>query len=214
LLQFRAYVAEHAAERRKKPREDLLSALVEAEIDGRPLTDDQVVNFAFPLLIAGHLNTTLLLGNTVLCLDEFPGVQDRVRADRSSLPAVIEESMRFLTPFAALMRATTREVELAGETIPADQILLTWLGAANRDPRVFADPDTFDPDRGSGVHLAFGRGIHYCLGALLARVEGRVVLNILLDRYRSLRTIPDEPAEFLAAALLTGVRKLPLSVDR
>ncbi|MEH1123483.1 cytochrome P450 [Micromonospora sp. CPCC 206061] len=214
MLQFRAYIAEHAAERRKKPREDLLTTLVVAEIDGKPLTDDQVVNFAFPLLIAGHLNTTMLLGNTVLCLDAFPEVQDRVRADRSIIPAVIEESMRFLTPFAALSRATTREVELGGEKIPADQMLMVWLATANRDPRVFPNPDTFDPSRGSSAHVAFGWGIHFCLGALLGRVEGRVVLNILLDRYPSLRTIPDEPPEFLAAALLTGLRKLPLRLSR
>jgi cytochrome P450 len=205
LLQFRAYVAEHAAERRKKPREDLLTKLVEA-----PLSDDQAVNFASALLIAGHLNTFMMLGNTVLCLDEFPDVQDRVRADRSIIPAVIEESMRFLTPFAALSRATTREVELGGEKLPADAMLLVWVAAANRDPRVFANPETFDPGRDSTTHLAFGRGIHFCLGAMLARVEGRIVLNILLDRYPALRTIPEEPPEFLSAALLTGLRKLPL----
>jgi cytochrome P450 len=207
LLQFRAYVAEHAAERRRKPREDLLTELVES-----PLTDDQAVNFASALLIAGHLNTFMMLGNTVLCLDEFRDVQDRIRADRSVIPAVIEESMRFLTPFAALSRATTREVELGGETIPADQMLLVWVAAANRDPRVFTNPDTFDLGRNSSAHLSLGRGIHFCLGAMLARVEGEVVLNILLDRYRSLRTIPDEPPEFLPAVLLTGLRKLPLSL--
>ncbi len=197
----------------RSPRNDLLTTLVEAKIDGEHLTDDQVVNFAFPLLIAGHLNTTMLLGNTVLCLDEFLGVQDRVRADRSLIPAVIEESMRFLTPFAAMSRATTREVELGGETIPADQMVMVWIATANRDPRAFTNPDTFDLARDSSAHVAFGWGIHLCLGALLGRVEGRVVLNLLLDRYPVLRTIPDEPPEFLAAALLTGVRKLPLSLS-
>jgi cytochrome P450 len=208
LVQFRAYVAEHAAERRKRPRADLLTALVES-----PLTDDQTVNFASALLIAGHLNTFMMLGNTVLCLDAYPEVQARARADRSVIPAVIEESMRFLTPFAALSRATTREVELGGEKIPADAMLLVWVGAANRDPRVFNDPDTFDPSRNSAAHLALGRGIHFCLGALLARVEGSIVLNILFDRYPSLRTIPSEPPEFLPAALLTGLRKLPVSLS-
>ncbi len=208
LLQFQAYVAEHAAERRKRPREDLLTALVES-----PLTDDQAVNFASALLIAGHLNTFMMLGNTVLCLDAYPDVQDQARADRSVIPAVIEESMRFLTPFAALSRATTREVKLGGEEIPADAMLTVWVGAANRDPRVFANPDTFDPGRNSSAHLALGRGIHFCLGAMLARVEGKIVLNILFDRYSSLRTIPDEPPEFLRAALLTGLRKLPLRLS-
>ncbi|MEV6495560.1 cytochrome P450, partial [Actinoplanes sp. NPDC051633] len=167
LLRFKAYVAEHAAERRRRPREDLLTEIVAA-----PLTDDQVVNFTVGLLIAGHLNTFMMIGNTVLCLDEFPDLQKQVRADRSLVPAVIEESMRFLTPSASLSRVTTREVELGGETIPADQMLLIWLGAANRDPRAFADPDTFDPGRNAGAHLALGRGIHFCLGAMLARVEG------------------------------------------
>ncbi len=208
LLQFQAYVAEHAAERRKRPREDLLTALVES-----PLTDDQAVNFASALLIAGHLNTFMMLGNTVLCLDAYPDVQDQARADRSVIPAVIEESMRFLTPSAALSRATTREVKLGGEEIPADAMLTVWVGAANRDPRVFANPDTFDPGRNSSAHLALGRGIHFCLGAMLARVEGKIVLNILFDRYSSLRTIPDEPPEFLRAALLTGLRKLPLRLS-
>ncbi|HEX6402512.1 MAG TPA: cytochrome P450 [Pseudonocardiaceae bacterium] len=207
LLQFRAYVAEHAAERRENPREDLLTALVES-----PLTNDQVVNFASALLIAGHLNTFMMLSNTVFCLDQFPDWQDRVRADRSIIPAVIEESMRFLTPFAALSRATTCEVKLGGEKIPADQMLLVWVAAANRDPRVFANPDTFDPGRDHSAHMALGWGIHFCLGAFLARLEGRVVLNILLDRYPQLRTIPDDPPVFLPAALLTGFRKLPLSL--
>jgi cytochrome P450 len=208
LLQFRAYVAEHAAERRRRPRRDLLTELVESS-----LTDDQAVNFASALLIAGHLNTFMMLGNAVLCLDEFRDVQDRVRSDRSTIPAVIEESMRFLTPFAALSRATTCAVELGGETIPADEMILVWVAAANRDPRVFANPDTFDIDRSSSSHLSLGRGIHFCLGAMLARIEGEIVLNILLDRYQSFRTIPHEPPEFLSAVLMTGLRKLPLSLN-
>ncbi|MER7498782.1 cytochrome P450 [Nonomuraea pusilla] len=204
------YLAGHAAERRRRPRADLLTRLVEAEVDGERLPDDQVVNFAIVLLLAGHVTTTMLLGNTVLCLDAFPELQDRVRADRASVPAVIEESLRFLTPFAALSRATTREVELGGVTIPADRLLMVWLGAANRDPRQFADPDVFDPGRDPNPHLAFGRGIHFCLGAPLARLEGRVALNILLDRFDRLRTDPDDPVEFIPAPTMTGVRRLPL----
>ncbi|SEM45825.1 cytochrome P450 [Nonomuraea pusilla] len=204
------YLAAHAAERRRQPRADLLTRLVEAEVDGERLPDDQVVNFAIVLLLAGHVTTTMLLGNTVLCLDAFPEVQDRVRADRASVPAVIEESLRFLTPFAALSRSTTREVELGGVTVPADRLLMIWLGAANRDPRQFPDPDVFDPGRDPNPHLAFGRGIHFCLGAPLARLEGRVALNILLDRSDRLRTDPDDPVEFMPTPTMTGVRRLPL----
>ncbi|KAB8196798.1 cytochrome P450 [Nonomuraea phyllanthi] len=205
-----SYLAAHAAERRRQPRADLLTRLVEAEVDGEKLPDDQVVNFAIVLLLAGHITTTMLLGNTVLCLDAFPEEQARVRADRSTVPAVIEESLRFLTPFAALGRATTREVELGGVTIPADQLLMIWLGAANRDPRQFRDPEVFDPRRDPNPHLGFGRGIHFCLGAPLARLEGRVALDILLDRFDTLRTDPDDPVVLMPAPTMTGVRRLAL----
>jgi cytochrome P450 len=204
------YLAAHAAERKRQPRADLLTRLVEAEVDGERLPDDQVVNFAIILLLAGHITTTMLLGNTVLCLDAFPEQQDRVRADRASIPAVIEESLRYLTPFAALGRSTTREAELGGVTIPADRMLMIWLGSANRDPRQFPDPDVFDPGRDPNPHLGFGRGIHFCLGAPLARLEGRVALNILLDRFDVLRTDPEDPVEFMPAPAMTGVRRLPL----
>ena len=204
------YLAGHAAERRRQPRADLLSRLVEAEVDGEHLPDDQVVNFAIVLLLAGHITTTMLLGNTVLCLDAFPAQQDRVRADRASIPAVIEESLRLLTPFAVLGRATMREVELGGVTIPADQIVMCWLATANRDPRQFSDPEVFDPDRDPNPHLAFGRGIHFCLGAPLARLEGRIALNILLDRFDPLRTDPADPVQFIPTPTLSGVRRLPL----
>ncbi|WP_157251544.1 cytochrome P450 [Nonomuraea typhae] len=209
-MEMSDYLAAHAAERRRQPRADLLTRLVEAEVDGDHLPDDQVVNFAIILLLAGHITTTMLLGNTVLCLDAFPEQQDKVRADRSSIPAVIEESLRYLTPFAAIGRSTTRETELGGVTIPADQLLMLWLGAANRDPREFADPFTFDPGRDPNPHLGFGRGIHFCLGAPLARLEGRVALNILLDRYDRLQTDPDDPVQLLPTPTMTGVLRLPL----
>ncbi len=204
------YLAAHATERKRQPRTDLLTRLVEAEVDGERLPGDQVVNFAIVLLLAGHITTTMLLGNTVLCLDAYPEQQDRARADRASIPAVIEESLRLFTPFALLGRATTREAELGGVTIPADQMVMVWLGSANRDPRQFPDPVAFDPGRAPNPHLAFGHGIHFCLGAPLARLEGRVALNILLDRFDPLRTDPDDPVEFMPAPTMTGIRRLPL----
>ncbi|WP_416309469.1 cytochrome P450 [Saccharopolyspora sp. NFXS83] len=204
------YLGEHAAERRRHPREDLLSKLVEAEVDGEKLTHDEVVNFANVLLIAGHITTTMLLGNTVLCLDAHPEHQARARADRSTLPGVIEESLRFLSPFAAVGRITTTEVELGGRRVPADQLVLTWVAAANRDPRRFPDPNVFDPTRDPNPHLGFGRGIHFCLGAPLARLEGKVALNLLLDRFPKLATDPADPPDFQPNPNMTGVRKLPL----
>ncbi|MEA5366157.1 cytochrome P450 [Amycolatopsis sp., V23-08] len=205
------YLGGHVDERRKQPREDLLTKLVEAELDGEKLTRNEVVNFANVLLLAGHITTTMLLGNAVLCLDTHPEWDERARADRSLVPPVIEESLRYLSPFAAVARTTNREVELGGTTIPADQMLMVWVAAANRDERVFPDPDTFDASRDPNPHLALGRGIHFCIGAPLARLEGRVALNILFDRYPALRTIPGEAPKFQVNPNMTGVRELPLT---
>ncbi|GAB3142173.1 cytochrome P450 [Amycolatopsis sp. NPDC004378] len=205
------YLAVHVEERRGRPREDLLTKLVEAEVDGEKLTKYEVVNFANVLLLAGHITTTMLLGNAVLCLDTHPEWDERVRADRSLVPPAIEESLRYLSPFAAVARATTREVELGGTTVPPDRMLMVWVAAANRDERVFAEPDAFDPRRDPNPHLAFGRGIHFCIGAPLARLEGRVALNTLFDRYPALRTIPGEPPKFQVNPNMTGVRELPLT---
>lgn len=204
------YLSEHVDDRRRTPREDLLSKLVEAEVDGERLSQTEVVNFANVLLLAGHITTTMLLGNTVLCLDSHPAESWRVHEDRSLLPATIEESLRFLSPFALVARATTTEVELGGKTIPADRILAIWIAAANRDPKAFTDPNTFDPARAHNPHLAFGRGIHFCIGAPLARLEGKTALNILLDRFPELRTDPATPPSFIPSPNMTGVNKLNL----
>ncbi|KFU82714.1 hypothetical protein SAMN04489729_6175 [Amycolatopsis lurida] len=204
------YLAEHVDDRRRNPREDLLTKLVEAEVDGAKLTQNEVVNFANVLLLAGHITTTMLLGNTVLCLDSHPDEYRRVREDRALLPGAIEESLRFLSPFALVARATTTEVELGGQTIPPDSMLGIWVAAANRDPRTFTDPGTFDPARAHNPHLAFGRGIHFCIGAPLARLEGKTALNILLDRFPDLRTDPAAPPSFIPSPNMTGVNKLQL----
>ncbi|WP_367132661.1 cytochrome P450 [Saccharothrix sp. HUAS TT1] len=207
------YLGEHAAQCRRTPRPGLLNDLVHAEVDGRRLTDAEVVNFAAVLLVAGHITTTMLLGNTVLCLDAHPDQLAAVRADRSLVPAAIEESLRLLTPFAAVARVTNGPQVLGGVEVPADQMLLLWIGAANRDPRRFADPDAFDLARDPGPHLGFGRGVHFCLGAPLARLEGRIALNVLLDRFPRLRADPDRRPVFMPSPNLTGVRSLPLLTD-
>ncbi|GAA5018319.1 cytochrome P450 [Actinopolymorpha pittospori] len=204
------YFGEHAAERRRQPREDLLSKLVHAEVDGERLTDNQVVNFANLLLVAGHITTTLLLGNAVLALDLHPDQAKAVRADRSKVPGVIEETVRILSPFPTVARSTTVDTEIGGQRVPADQMLMVWVGAANRDERQFADPDVFDPTRDPNPHLGFGRGVHFCLGAPLARLEGRVALDILLDRFPSLRTVPGNPPVFMPTPEMIGARTLPV----
>ncbi|HYQ62574.1 MAG TPA: cytochrome P450 [Actinophytocola sp.] len=204
------YLAEQVAERQRHPRADLLTDLVQASVDGRRLSAGQVVDFAHILLLAGHVTTTLLLGNTMLCLGVHPEHLAAARADRSRLPGMIEESMRYLSPSAAIARVTTIDAEVDDVRIPADQLVMVWLAAANRDARQFVDPDVFDPARDPNPHLGLGRGVHFCLGAPLARLEGRVALSILLDRFRRLRLDPDRPPRLLPHPHQTGLHSLPL----
>lgn len=208
--QLTAYILEHALDRRRNPREDLLTELVQAEVDGERLSDRQVANFGSLLLVAGHITTTLLLGNTVLLLDAYPDEFERVRADRSLVPTALEEAIRLFTPFANGYRVTNTEVEIGGQSIPAGQMVKLCSAAANRDPGVFPDPHRFDAGRDPNPHLSWGRGMHFCLGAPLARLEGRVVLNALLDRFPKLRVDPDRPPVFTPNPEMVGVTSLHL----
>lgn len=212
LAPLQEYLRAHIRARRADPRDDLISGLVQAEIDGERLNDNEVVNFSVVLLVAGHVTTTMLLGNTTLCLDAHPAQRERVRADRSLVPVAIEESLRFFTPFAAVARATTTEVTVGGQRIPADQMLMMWLSAANRDARRFTDPHLFDASRDPNPHIGFGRGIHFCVGAPLARLEGRIAVNALLDRFPGLHVDPDQAPTFMPSPTMTGVKTLPLRV--
>ncbi|WP_310726180.1 cytochrome P450 [Streptomyces sp. N2A] len=204
------YLAAQVAERRRQPKDDLLTSLVQAEVDGDRLTDAQVLNFANELLVVGHATTSALLGNLVLCLDAYPEAAARVRADRSLVPGAVEESLRFLSPVAAIYRATAKEFELDGHHVDADRLVRVWVGAANRDPRQFTDPDTFDPARDPNPHIGFSHGIHFCLGAPLARLESTIALNMLLDRYPALSIDPAEPPTFMSLPDAIGVATLPL----
>lgn len=204
------YLLAHAVERRAKPREDLLTKLVQAEVDGERLSDSAIVNFANELLVVGHVTTSALLGNTVVCLDEFPEVGDRVRADPSLTARAIDEALRFMSPIVISYKAATTRTEIAGVPIYPDQLVAVTLAAANRDERQFPHPHTFDLDRESNQHLAFGKGIHFCIGAPLARLEGKVAVDILLDRFPKLRRDPDNKPELIPLPHVIVTSKLPL----
>jgi cytochrome P450 len=210
LFEMRDYWNELAKQRRKQPREDLLSQLVHAEVDGEKLAPPEVFNIANRLLIAGHHSTSIMIGNTMLSLDAFPEERERVREDRSLVPTLIEESIRFVTPISAVGRATNVDVEVAGTVIPKDQVVMVWVGAANRDERQFDNPHVLDAGRAPNPHLGFGRGVHFCIGRRLARMEGRAAVNILLDRFPKLRTDPDNPPTFYQIADAGGVETLPV----
>ncbi|MGH3696145.1 MAG: cytochrome P450 [Pseudonocardiaceae bacterium] len=206
-----AYLLEHCRDRRARPREDLISKLAGVEVDGERLTDTEVVNFSLVLLLAGHITTTALLGNTVLCLDEHPDVLAELHADRSLIPDAIEEVLRYRSSFTQVGRVTMTETELSGQVIPADAIVTPWLLSANRDEREFPGPDRFDIHRAANHHVAFGHGIHFCIGQLLARVEARVAMGVLLDRYADIRLNPAVPLRFYSRGIFAA-RNVPVIV--
>ncbi len=176
------YVADLLARRRAEPREDLLSRLAAAEVDGERLSGQQILGFFQLLLVAGSETTTNLIGNAALCLIDHPDQLARLRAKPELLPLAVEEVLRYRSPLQVVFRQTRRDVEVRGRTIPAGKLVLLMLGSANRDPRQFPDADRFDIGRDPNPHVAFGHGVHFCIGAPLARLEGRIALEDLLAR--------------------------------
>ena len=176
------FVARLLEERRTSPRSDLLTRLLEAEVDGERLAEKDVLDFFHLLLLAGSETTTNLIGSAIVCFTDHPEQLARLRAAPELLPAAIEEVLRFRSPVQMVFRQTKRDVEVRGRTIPGGQLVLAVIGSANRDPRQFQDPGRFDITRDPSGHVAFGHGIHFCIGAALARLEARVALEEFLAR--------------------------------
>lgn len=195
--EFDAYFSRRLAKLRRRPEDNLLSELVQVETDQGRLTEPELLMFCRLLLVAGNETTTGLIINAIRAFSEFPEILLRVRDDLSLLPAAIEESLRYLAPFQATFRRTTRDVEIAGATIPANSRVLVFLASANRDERVFERPDEFLLDRAGNRHVAFGMGIHYCVGAPLARLEAEAALRELLPRITGVAIEPGQDAALL-----------------
>jgi cytochrome P450 len=211
--EMNSYLLQHIRVRRSAPGDDLTSKLIAAEIDGERLVDEEIVGFVGLLLIAGHITTTATLGNSILSFDEHPDAAAEVRADPTLLPAAIEEVLRYRTPFPRLARQATAEADVGGTVIPSGAVVIPWLTAANRDERVFFQPNRFDIHRSPNPHLTFGHGIHFCLGAPLARLEAQIALRILLERYRDIAIASDVPVEHRNPWVMVAVTKLPLEVQ-
>ncbi len=186
MLEMHDYLREIAAERRRAPREDVLSMFMAAEAEG-VITEDEAIANCVLLLFAGHETTANLIPKGLALLFEHPGQLDRLRANPDLMPLAVEEMLRHDGPASVIGRVTTEPVELAGHTVPAGKHIYLALMAANRDPDVFPDPDVFDIARERNRHLAFGMGTYYCLGAALARMETDECLRILLERCPDLR---------------------------
>lgn len=213
LVEMKDYLLDQISLRRRQPTDDLIGQLTEAEADGERLTDIEIVGFAATLLLAGHVTTTATLGNSVYCFLEHPDVAAELRADLTLLPGAIDESLRYRPPFPRVSRISTTDTEIGGRTIPADRMVIPWLVSANRDPKKFPDPDRYDIHRDTAGFVAFGHGIHFCIGARLARLEARIALEILLSRYPDLAADPDSPAVLRNPYMMLGVSKLPLMVN-
>jgi len=212
VAEMRAYSVRLAEERRAHPRDDLLSGLVAAELEGSRLSGDELVAMLILLLVAGNETTTTLIGNAVLELLAHPEALARLRAEPGLLPGAVDEVLRYSSPIQMDPRRSTRPVELLGQRIAAEQFVLCWLGAANRDETVFAAPDAFDITRANNRHLAFGFGPHYCLGAPLASLEAEVALRVLLVRTRSFHRTGDEPLPLHPSLVFRSVTRLPVEL--
>lgn len=208
--EMKAYFADLAARRQRAPQDDLLTRLVEAEVDGEHLTPSEFLGFFQLLLSAGTETTTHLINNALLCLLEHPDQLARLRAEPGLLPSAIEEVLRYRTPAQMVFRATKKDVELHGQVIPAGKLVLVMVGSANRDATKFPDADRFDITREPNPHIAFGHGLHFCLGAALSRMEGRVALTDLLERLEGLQLASTEPWVPRKALNVLGPARLPI----
>ncbi|WP_369172893.1 cytochrome P450 [Streptomyces sp. R28] len=206
------YLYAQIAKKRAEPADDLMSGLIEAEAEGQRLTDEQIVNIVALLLTAGHISSATLLGNLFLVLDEHPQAQEELRADRSLIPGAIEETLRYRSPFNNIFRLLKEDTEILGHPMKAHQMVIAWSASANRDGSHFPEPDRFDLRRSANKHMAFGHGIHHCLGAFLARQEAKVFLDLVLDEFTGYR-LDHERVEFYDADQLTP-RHLPVLVTR
>ena len=206
-----SYFETLTAERRRQPQDDLVSILVQSEIGGEPLSWEDLAAYYFVLIGAGNETTRNLMTGAVLAFDEFPGEYDRLRREPSLVNAAVEELLRYFSPVRAFRRTALRDVEWYGQTVRTGDKVVLWWQSANRDDRVFPDPDRLILDRSPNEHLAFGWGIHGCMGSHLARAETQTLLRVLAERNLVVR--PAGPPERLHSNQFNGIKRLPVVIE-
>jgi cytochrome P450 len=211
-MQLLEYLGETIAERRREPRDDLISAMIQAQAESDVLSDRELLATCNLLLLAGHETTTNLIGNGTLCLLREPEQWQRLCADPTRIPTAVEELLRFDGPVQATVRVALEDIEIDEQTIPKGALVLVSLGAANHDPEVFDEPDQLDIGREPNPHLAFGFATHFCMGAPLARLEAEVAFQALTARFPALALVKDNP-EYRPNPVLRGLTRLELSVS-
>ena len=213
MMSFMRYLRKQIKDRQAHPQNDLITALVQAREGNDMFNEDEVVSMIFLLLSAGHETTVNLIGSGMLALMEHPEQMQKLRNEPELSKTAIEELVRFVCPAeTATERYAREDITVAGTTIPRGELVLAVVGSANRDANYFDNPDTIDITRTNNRHLAFGQGIHYCLGAPLARLEGQVAINTLLQRLPNihLASKPDE-LRWRGGMILRGLEALPVA---
>ena len=205
------YFLDMIAQRSREPKDDLISALLDAQIDGQDLNQRELLGFCILLLVAGNETTTNLIGNAILCFDEHPEVMEQLRAEPALVPGAVEEVLRYRSPVQFMYRRTVANTTIRDQEIRAGQMVLAWIGSANRDEAQFPNPDSFDIRRTPNRHIAFGHGIHFCLGAPLARLEAKIVLTMLLERFHEIKRVPGVALEATGSDIVYGVKHLPIT---
>lgn len=191
--EMNSYLLEMIQQRRSAPKDDLLTRLIQAEVDGEQLRHEEILGFFQLLIVGGQETTTNLIDNAIICLLENPEQLARLRTDPHLIPAAIEEVLRYRSPVQWVMRTPRQELEVQGSKILPGELVLAVIGSANRDPKALPKPDTFDLSREPNPHVGFGHGIHSCLGAALARMEARIALGDLLQRFAGFELGSKEP---------------------
>lgn len=205
-----AYFQRVIAQRRHHPKPDLISALLAAQVDDGRLSEQEMLGLCILLLVAGNETTTNLIGNAVRCFCDHQTQMEYVRAHPDALPAAIEEVLRYYSPIQRVLRIVTTDVVIGGHKITRGQTIVAWIGAANRDPARFSDPDRFDIHRAPNPHIAFGHGVHFCLGAALARLEARIALSLMLRRLNRMQHINNAPVEPIDSFQVYGIKHFPV----
>jgi cytochrome P450 len=205
------YFRELIARRRASPRADMLSGLIAAEEAGDKLSENELLATCILLLIAGHETTVNLIGNGTLALLRHPDQLQRLRDNPALIGSAVEELLRFDGPVQRTARIPSEDIVVDGRTIPRGDMVMPFIGAADRDPAQFPDPDRLDIGRTDNRHIAFGWGIHFCLGAPLARIEGQIAINALVQRFPKLALATPNP-EFRESLTLRGLKSLPVSL--
>jgi cytochrome P450 len=215
---FSQHFAQAIEERRRQPGSDILSLLMASEVEGERLSYEDLISFCFTLFIAGNITTSNVLGNAMLCFHENPAELERLRQHPELAPSAVEEAIRYMSPFRAgpnglvLGRVAKTDVDICGQLVHKGEMVQVNRLSANFDERQFPDPERFDVGRNPNRHQSFGHGIHFCLGAPLARLEVRIVFEKMVQRFQSLHIVPGAQLKQMQGLLVFGVQSVPVEV--